>query len=118
MDLITIVSQNMGSVIKIVIAITGSILATASTYKRNATKEAIKTAKREQLLFDEIDSLKNRVNQSEEQLRVHTISINDINTQQSSIEAKLENIEAQGNKTHSVLIMIQEKFMDSLINKK
>ncbi len=118
MDLITIVSQNMGSVIKIVIAITGSIFATASTYKRKAIKEAVKKAKKDQLLLDRINALEKRVDLSEGHIELNTVSINDINTQQSSIEAKLENIEAQGNKTHAVLIMIQEKFMDSLINKK
>ncbi len=106
MDLITIVSQNIVPLIIGLMAIGGSILTTINVNKKNSIKEALG----KQQLLDNVENLGKRMDEAEK-------SIDNINIVQSSIETKLENIEAQGSQTHSVLLMIQEKFMDSLINK-
>jgi hypothetical protein len=61
MDLITIVSQNMDSVVVITIAITGSIFANIATNKRRSIREAKKSQKRQDViegLISDVDMLK------------------------------------------------------------
>ncbi len=113
MDLITIVSQNIDSVIAIIIAVTGSIFATVVTNKRRAKKEAEKEAERKRKVAIEIQSLLNTVTETVGRVTILEDKQDKTDLTLIKIETQLGNLNTRGDETHEVSLLILQTLMKS-----
>ncbi len=103
MDLITIVSQNIDSVIAIIIAVTGSIFATMATNKRRT----IKHAEEKQKLLDTIEGLVTDVDMLKQHRETTMLTLVKIETNIKNLDSK--HIETQSMITELRSILLNHK---------